>query len=229
MAENDKMTENDNMADGSAQRGEGAASATDDLTESQWTTLMAWVDGELRDDAKATSEVEALIGRSAVARQIVDDLRGNAAALHAYVLETGTSADLSRVRGRVLTRLPAQPRTPAAADVNRGWMDRLGEALGQPWAIASGLAVAAAVIAVLAVGGLHGEGDGTRGTATASLSGTDATGIAALADDEPAVIIEEMEIESGSIVVQGAEDAEDATIIWHFEPPQMAEDGEGAG
>ena len=179
--------------------------------------LMAFADGELADDADATARVQALIASSADARNAVHDLRVARRALHEEVTRSESEEDMSMVRGRIMTRLPVQPRPAAEAspEASESWLIRLRTLLlGRP-GLVLGLGLAALLLA-LALGRVQDQ---------APVDGPLAPVGPMATVDEPAVIIEEMEIDSGTVLVDGGEEPGSVTIIWHYPD----EEDEGAG
>ena len=176
--------------------------------------LMAYVDGELADDPEAMAEVLSLIAESTQARQIEGDLRLARVALRQELMGSECDQDLSVVRGRIMTRLPALPRAAVPAEAPSGVLERLrGLLFGRP-GLVLGLGLAAVLLA-LALGRVQDQAP-----AVGPL-GPDGP----VATSEPAVIIEEMEIDSGTVLVDNGEEPGAATIIWHYQD----DEDEGAG
>ena len=176
--------------------------------------LMAYVDGELAADAEATAEVASLLAGSSRARQIEGDLRLARVALRQELMGSECDQDMSMVRGRIMTRLPAPARAATPTEAPSGVLDRLrGLLFGRP-GLVLGLGLAAVLLA-LALGRVQDQAPavgplGPEGPVAAS---------------EPAVIIEEMEIDSGTVLVDNGEEPGAATIIWHYHD----DEDEGAG
>ncbi len=182
--------------------------------------LMAHADGEAIGEA---AELDGLLAESSEASALLHDLNLSKQALRAEVQSDQTEADVSMVRGRIMSKLPAQTRPPVAAeDRSEGLGERLRALLfGRP-GLAFGLA-AAAVLMVLALGQMK---DRAIDDVASPEIGPVAEKIdTPLPDDEPAVIIEEMEIDSGTVLVDNGAEPGAATIIWHYSD----DDGEGAG
>ena len=190
--------------------------------------LMAHLDGELVGVAAEEAGIEALLAQSAGARTLVHDLQLSGVALRREVLSDQTEQDLSMVRGRIMTRLPAEARPAVAADkASEGFVERLRALLFGRAGLAIGLAAAAALM-VLALGQMKDQlpADDNAGPIVAEQIYT------MPADGEPAVIIEEMEIDSGTVLVDNGDEPGAATIIWHYQSDddeEQDDDGEGAG
>lgn len=198
------------------------------LTEAQEMLLMAYADGELAGDPAQLAEAEALLSAQDVARHAVHDLQVGATALRDYVMSDALAAgvDVSRVRGRVMTRLPAETRAPVARaeptlfDKLFGWTRALGT--GQ-LGLAGGVAMAAIMFAMVLshdqvtdVRDLHDGVDATVAPAAAPQVAKEAS-----ADDaEPEVIIEDMELDGGTVLIEGAEEPGEPMIIWHIQPDE---------
>jgi len=129
----------------------------------------------------------------------------------------------------VMTKLPAEPRQAIVEDTPKGlfpaisaWLADLG------WgktAIAGGV-MAVALMAALIINKpepapIIGEGGGP-----VMVEGGSGHAPVPPADGEPAVIIEDMESDGGTVIMQEGEKPGDATIIWHIDPEEGAE---GAG
>ena len=196
-----------------------APAALDDLSERvgadlEAMRLMAYVDGELADDLAASAEVEALIASSPRAAQIQHDLGLARTALQREVMRSDSEQDMTMVRGRIMTHLPAPPRAAVTLDEPQGLLDRLRETLfGRP-GLVLGLGLAALLLA-LALGQVQDQA-----AVDVSLAPDQPVAVS-----EPAVIIEEMEIDSGTVLVDSGEEPGAATIIWHYQD----DEDEGAG
>ncbi len=199
------------------------------LTEEQEMLLMAYADGELTGDSLA--QAEALVAVQATAKVAVHDLRLAALALRSHVLgdEQTVSADLSRVRGRVLTKIPAPARAAAAEPRTTllgrlfGWTRHFDA--GQI-GVAGGVAMAALLFAVVLT---QGRTDATQALvdqagangALPTAAGHAETAVAKAvlrSEREPSVIIEDMELDGGTVLIEGAEEPGETMIIWHMQP-----------
>ncbi|MSP90215.1 MAG: hypothetical protein EXR79_00180 [Myxococcales bacterium] len=177
------------------------------LTDPEFELVMLHVDGELSDDSVRAAAAVALLEQSAVARAVAADWVSAKVALREAVLDPAHEVDLSRVRGRVMTKLPADVRSaavdPQPAAGFGAWLRSLG--LGKvTLAVGAAVAVAAWLVATAA-----GPGTGPGGAAPPA--------VAEVPGEAPAVIIEEIEIEGGSVVVDPGKGPGTSTIIWHFE------------
>lgn len=192
------------------------------LSEAEFELLMLWVDGELDGDPPQLAAAQELARNSETARAIADDWRAAKGALRQQVLSAPSQVDFSMLRGRVMTKLPADPRPIAVPERGGLWSLLAGLGFGKV-SVALGVAAAIAAWLLLTPGkGLREPSDPTETTpsAMAEIGAPPHVG----AEDEPAVILEEMELESGSITVHPGEHAGDATVIWHF---QSTGEGEG--
>lgn len=194
--------------------------ADSELNDADFELLLQFVDGELTGTEQARAQT--LVADHADARAFVQDWSTAKVALRQAVLEAPTEVDLSRIRGRVMTKLPAETRQAIAAttqEPNSFWkmLQKLG--LGKV-SFAVGAAAAAAVWLVATSTGplLPNEDPGAvaqrHGTAGLLQPGA-----------EPEVIIEDT-LEEGSLMVQHGEHTGDATIIWHYKP---VANGQGEG
>lgn len=202
------------------------------LDDEQQMLLMAYADGELDDDASLRAQVEGWLAEMPALRGAVTGQRALRATLREAVFAerqlTAKQEDaLSMTRGRVLTRLPAEPRPAVVESEPAAWSGLFGWIASFGWGRVAfaGAAVAAAVLLVVALRSPH----------QGQLPGE--PNLSAQADpgevEEPEVIIEDMEIDSGTIVVDPSRRAADGpVIIWHLEedaePAQdPAVEGEG--
>jgi len=197
------------------------------LSESQFELIILWVDGELASEPARLAEAEQLARSSPAAQAIADDWRAAKVALREAVASRETSTDFSMLRGRVMTALPSGPRAitgPAAIETAppRGfwaWLEQFG--FGKV-SFAVGVAAAVAAWLLLVPGGGLREPEepvltegGMAEMSTQPNLGSEA---------EQAVIIENLDLDSGSVTVNPGERSGDATVIWHFE---SAAEGEG--
>lgn len=190
------------------------------LSDADFELLLQFVDGELTGTEAVRAQ--SLVASHADARAFVDDWSTAKLALREAVLEAPIAVDLSRIRGRVMTKLPAETRQAIDAtsqESNSLWalLRKLG--FGKV-SFAVGAAVAAAIWLVATSTGrlLPDEDPGkvAQRHGTAGLPQPRA---------EPEVIIEDT-LEEGSLMVQHGEHAGDATIIWHYKPTA---NGQGEG
>lgn len=212
------------------------------LDEEQQMLLMAYADGELDDDAELLARVRGWLAEQPALEGAVRGQRALSAALRdAAFEERKLSAQvedaLSMTRGRVLTKLPAEPRPVMASEPEpAAWSGLLGWIAGFGWGrVAFGVgAVAAAVLLVVALRSPHQQG-GVGGGPELQARGDNQD-----QQGEPEVIIEEMEIDSGTIVVDPARrDGDGPVIIWHLDDtgesgsdevePAVAPEQEGEG
>ena len=129
---------------------------------------------------------------------------------------TTTTFDTTRrvIAGFRMTRLPVPPRAAIAAEAPPGLLVRLRRLLFDRSVLALSLGLAAVLLA-LALGRVQDQAP------TVGPLGPDGP----VAVSEPAVIIEEMEIDSGTVLVDNGEEPGAATIIWHYQD----DEDEGAG
>jgi hypothetical protein len=170
------------------------------LTDADFKLLLLLVDGELAEQSARRAQAEALVAQHPEAREFVQGWTNAKGALRQAVL--APEADLSRLRGRVMAKLPAEPR-PTVAPEPRNWLERLG--LGKV-SLAVGLAAAAAVALVVSIGAPHKQ-PSTVGAVAEDLPNCE--------EPCPEVIIEDTEVDDGGMMVRHGEHTGDATIIWH--------------
>jgi len=193
------------------------------LSEAQEMLLMAYADGQL--DGESRAEAEMLITAQSGADVIVHDLKLAQQALRSHLFSDtlNVDVDLSMIRGRVLTKLPAEVRapvqeeSPSLLDRLFGWTRHFDT--GQI-GMAGGLAMAAVLFAVV-FAQEHAPRDLSNQSGTMETSGHV---VAKAARDEPDVIIEDMELDGGTVLFEGAEVPGETLIIWHMQP-----NGGGAG
>jgi len=179
--------------------------------------LMAHADGELIGERAEAAGVEALLANSGDARALVHDLELSRRALREEILSDETAQDLSMVRGRIMTRLPVEARpVVTTSESSEGIVERLRALIFGRTGLVFGVA-AAAVLMFLALN------QPTNQVVDEGLAAPE--GPMAQLDGEPAVIIEEMEIDSGTVLVDNGLEPGAATIIWHYQD----DEGEGAG
>lgn len=192
--------------------------ATDEVAALQ---LMTMVDGELSDEQRVAARIDELLAGSSAAQTWVNDLRIAGRALHDATLSDSlapawSKADLSMVRGRVMTRLPMQERAPAVDAEPAGpfatliaWFGELG------WgktAMAGAMLAAALLLAVSVQNARKGEPSVLDNRPVMSEHPG-----ARPADGEPEVIIEDMETGGGTVIMQGGENSGEPMIIWHID------------
>lgn len=200
------------------------------VEQTEAVQLMAYVDDELSDGEVERGQIEALVASITAARDWVSDLRIAKQALHDHVMQPDMEADLSMIRGRVMRKLPAEPRA-VVEEKPRGlfpaiwtWLADLG--MGKT-AMAAG-ALAAVLLLAISVGKLGSvsevNGPVGDGPVMSNAGGTTNPRVEEPADGEPEVIIEEMESDGGTVIFAGGSKAGEAVIIWHIDPTD-----EGAG
>lgn len=204
---------------------------TGTLSDEEQMLLMALADGELADEPELRAQAQALLAATPTLQQAASGQRAMSEALRdaAFTpieLNRKQQDEMSMLRGRVMSQLPAPARAAveATAPARPGL---LASIFGEGWGrLAFGLgAVAAAVALVVALRSPHQNVQGQSGqqmTEGEMAPGTDATGGDQGAD--PGVIIEDMEIDSGTIFVAPAAEPDGPVIIWHLESNE-----EGAG
>lgn len=201
------------------------------LTDDEQMLLMALADGELADDPELLAQAEAVLAATPALGQAASGQRAmreaiREAAFTPVELDRKQQDAMSMVRGRVMSQLPAPARAAVvAAEPERPGL--LASIFGLSWGrVAFGLgAVAAAVALVVALRSPHQDQQGASGqqmTEREVTPGADANSGEQGAD--PGVIIEDMEIDSGTIFVAPAAEPDDPVIIWHLESNE-----EGAG
>ena len=193
--------------------------------------LMAYVDGELSEAQIERGQLDNLLQATPAARNWVNDLRLAKQALHDDVMQPDMQADLSMIRGRVMRKLPAEPRA-SVAEKPKGlfptiaaWLADLG--MGKT-VIAAG-AMAAVLLLAISIGkvgnsGVNNSGVGAPvgdGPVMSNAAGTGTLSVAEPADGEPEVIIEEMESDGGTVIFEGGSKAGEAVIIWHIDPTEQ--------
>ncbi|MBP47762.1 MAG: hypothetical protein CMH53_07470 [Myxococcales bacterium] len=186
------------------------------LTEQEQILLMAHSDGEL-SDATEIAQAKALLEQSPELQQSLDAFEFAAETLRSHIMDEvlAKEVDVSMVRGRVLTRIAAPDRpamtNPSSSQSLTSWLN-----MPLKWLVGGAL-TAAALIFVLA-----SPNKRLTPPTSAALSQSEAPVMAkeqALepVDDEPTVIIEEIDIDGGTVLVEGAELPGEPMIIWHIE------------
>lgn len=197
-------------------RGEGLPPAAG-LTDLQFELILLLSDGELARDAVRRSQAEELIARLEVARTIYQSLLASKVALREHVLvelaERPVQADMSMLRGRIMTRLPAEPRAASPAAESTGHLLDWLRALGFGRAV---LGLAALALVLVGVRALVGAGPELQAPGPLALAQDGAAALTA-ALDEPDVIIEEIDVDSGSVAVTPGQGPSQSTVIWHFQ------------
>lgn len=205
------------------------------LQDSDFELLVLLADGELVAEPARRQAAESLLEHSMVARAVFADLAGAKMAVHAWATDVALSpenlaqkADLSMVRGRVMTRLPAaaapltaevttaQQDAERQAAVRAGWWELLRAFGFGKASLALGAAALAAVVLVVRAGQQQDPAMTTGTPAVASHQTIESVGGAA-ANAEPEVIIEELEVDSGSVAVTPGSQPSQPTVIWHFQ------------
>lgn len=190
--------------------------AASGLDERQFELVVLLADGELAADSPEHAAAHALLADHAEAKQLYDNLTYSRAALREAVLGEQAAAelkvDLSMLRGRVMSKLPAEER-PAqmpekAAPTWLEWLRAFG--FGR-----AGLAVAALAVVVVWWAGSQPGSAAKLPPEPAAMAREDAT-MPPGHEEEPAVIIEEMDVEDGSIAVNPGDRPGATTVIWHF-------------
>jgi hypothetical protein len=192
------------------------------LDDQAFELLVLYADGELSRDPVRRAEAEALVARDATAAAVLADLQTAKQTLHAWVVgpqaASAVEADLSMLRGRVMTRLPQEASRPVAeAPALSGlwaWLRGLG--FGKA-SLAMGAAALAAVVLVV-VQTRRPAPPVSVATAVAHHDSPPSTAAA----DEPTVIIEEMDVEGSVTVTPGLQPSQ-PTVIWHFQPGREGE------
>ena len=205
------------------------------LQDSDFELLVQLADGELSGEPQRRAAAELLLERSAAAQTVFADLQGAKVAVQAWATDVALNpqnlalkADLSMVRGRVMARLP--PATAAQAPRNTGelasedgqaalragWRELLRAFGFGKASLALGAAALAAVVLLARasqppVPAATGEAPAVASQQTIeSIGGAPATA-------EPDVIIEELEVDSGSVAVTPGSQPSQPTVIWHFQ------------
>ncbi|MBI5607927.1 MAG: hypothetical protein HY902_03505 [Deltaproteobacteria bacterium] len=186
------------------------------LDERQFELIVLLADGELAAGSPERTAAEALLAEQAEAKQLYDNLTYSRDLLREAVLGEQAAAelkvDLSMLRGRVMSKLPAEPRpVPIPGKAAPSWLDWL-RAFGFGRA---GLAVAALAVVVVWWAGSQPTATPTLAPEPAAMARQDAT-MPPGHEEEPAVIIEEMDVEDGSIAVNPGDRPGATTVIWHF-------------
>ena len=184
------------------------------LTDKQQMLLMAYADGEL-SDPEELKEAKALLEATPTAQGSLDAFQTAAVALRGHVEGLADGVDVSMVRGRVMTRLPA-PSRPAVAESVGSSSSSMWSWLSPRWLIGGGLVTAAALFALMSNQPTETKIDNKP------LSESSAPVVAKMLPDEatpeePSVIIEEIDIDGGTVLVEGAEEPGEAMVIWHIE------------
>ncbi len=186
-----------------------------DIDERQFELLIQLADDELPQDLPEYAEAQAMLAQPA-ARTVYDNIRYSQEMLRESVLGEAAAAaldvDLTMLRGRVMSKLPSAPRAAVVeAAATPGWLDWL-RAFGFGRA---GLAAAALTIAAVWWAGAQPGTAPQLPREPAAMAREDAT-MPPGHEDEPAVIIEEMDVEDGSIAVNPGDHPGESTVIWHF-------------
>lgn len=198
------------------------------LSEEQFVQVMLLADGELVGAER--QQAEALVRDNAQARGLLDELQQHKAAFRAQVFDAPPPVDIEKMVDNVLRQTVARAdvaRAPVAVPEGNLWSELLGWLRGGvgKLALASGAVAAVGVWLVVSAGsGPVGEpasqpvdvAAALPPVAVASAQGDGAAG----ALPAPLGEIEELEVESGSVLVSPADDS-GATVIWHFAEGQQ--------
>jgi len=207
------------------------------LQAAQFEQVMLLVDGELTGAERTAAE--ALVAQSSEAKALYDALSESKLALRQAIVDAPVHVDLSRIRDNVLHQTvqsaTAQPRPVQEQSLvarllawleERSPLGKLSLAAGAAAAVALWMVVAADRVpspdpASLLAHGPSGAGQAspTGETGPMAVASVQGDGIAA---DPQALFgeIEELEVESGSVLVSPA-DSEGSTVIWHFAEGQQ--------
>lgn len=205
------------------------------LHDNDFELLVLLADGELAREPERRSAAEQLLARSTVAQAVFADLQGAKMAVHAWATDSalirdnlGQKADLSMVRGRVMSRLPqAGPAQAAQAVAGQEAAERQAAVRAGWWALLrafgfgkASLALGATALAAIWLMVRAGQPDvphlAPEAPAVASHQTMEAVG-GVPAAAEPEVIIEELEVDSGSVAVTPGSQPSQPTVIWHFQ------------
>lgn len=197
------------------------------LSDADFELLMLHADGELAADRR--SDAHTLLAESAAARAIWQDLQLSREIVK-LVAEGGVKSartDFSLVPGQIMRKLPDDEALHPVAEVpqDRGliaWIRGLG--FGKV-GLVMGCAAAAVALMVARSGSLVQPPTPGAESEIAAVPGTNAPD----REVEPMVIIEETDIESGTLMVHPPAEPGDSTVIWHFpdENAKPATGGEG--
>jgi hypothetical protein len=197
------------------------------LQDADFELLMLHADGELAADQLA--KAQQLLAESAAARAVWQDLQLGREMMRQIAVSDVQSArvDLSLLPGQVMRKLPddAALHVVTATPPNRGliaWIQGLG--LGKV-GLTMGLATAAVAFMVARAGTLV---ETPTRNADAEIAAVPGTNLPAQ-DNDPMVIIEEMEIESGTLMVHPPGERGGSTVIWHFSDDKGAPGTGGEG
>ena len=197
------------------------------IADADFELLMLHADGELHGEQLASAQ--ALLAESAAAQAVWQDLQlGRELVQHIATAGVKTArVDLSLLPGQVMRKLPddAALHVVTALPPERGllaWIRGLG--LGKV-GLAMGCAMAAVAFMVARAGTLV---ETPTLNADAEIAAVPGSNLPAQ-DSDPMVIIEEMEIESGTLMVHPAREQGGSTVIWHFSEDKAAPGAGGEG
>ena len=202
------------------------------LQDADFELLMLHADGEL--PAERVAAATQLLAECAAARAIWQDLQTGRDLLRAIAEDAIATAqskqarvDLSLLPGQILRKLPedAAPRPVATAEPESGlvaWLRNLG--IGKV-GLAMGMAAAAVALMVAKAGPVA---EPPQPAAQAEMAAVPGSNVAA-PDGNPSVIIEEMEIDSGTLMVNPPEVEGGSTVIWHFQDNSAPQGAGGEG
>ncbi len=207
------------------------------LPDGDFELLMLHADGELSGDR--TAQAQQLLAESAAARAIWADLQLTRTLVRAIAEDAAAPAqaklartDLSLLPGQIMRKLPDDQALHPVAEIakERGliaWIRGLG--FGKV-GFAMGLAAAAVAFMVVKAGPVA---DGPVLDQTAEIAAVPGTNTAPRPDaetpDDGSVFIEEMDIESGGVMVHPPREQGGSTIIWHFQDNGAAQGAGGEG
>ena len=208
------------------------------LRDEDFELLMLHADGEL--PAERVAEAQKLLAESAAAQAIWQDLQVGRQLLREIAVDAiapgqakWARTDLSLLPGQIMRKLPndevLHPVTETPKD--RGlvaWIQSLG--LGKV-GLAMGLALAAVAFMVVKAGPVVEQPQIEKQAEIAAVPGTNVAPAcegAGCADENP-VFIEEMDIESGGVMVHPPREQGGSTIIWHFQDNGAAQGAGGEG
>ncbi len=208
------------------------------LPDADFELLMLHADGELPADRLA--QVQQLLAESRAAQAVWQDMQLGRELLRGIALEAAAPAqaklartDLSLVAGQIMRKLPddqaLHPVAEPPTDLGLiAWIQGLG--LGKV-GFAMGLAAAAVAFMVARAGPVVDAPAADVQTEIAAVPGTNLAPPCqgdGCADENP-VFIEEMDIESGGVMVHPPREQGGSTIIWHFQDNSATQGAGGEG
>jgi hypothetical protein len=202
------------------------------LRDEEFELLMLHADGEL--PTEQLTAAQTLLAESEAAQAIWQELQLARTLVREIAIDATASGqakwartDLSLLPGQIMRKLPnddaLHPVTEAPKESGLvAWIHSLG--FGKV-GLAMGLALAAVAFMVVRAGPVVDAPQSERHAEIAAVPGTNAP---AAGDDNP-VIIEEMDIESGTLMVHPPQEQGGATVIWHFSDNSAAQGAGGEG